>query len=139
MCSNLRNFCASVTRPAKDQVAELSIRGILYPIMLRQLKAAFHYSSQLQTWSKTWSQACRKPATNWLKTVFFSTFHLSSTRTNQRTRCGSRPGFRQKKSKAGRKRVANPHELVENLAASLQLARIMECGLNTLNCFKKET
>ena len=67
---------------------------------------------------------------------------------------GSRPGFRQNKPKACRKHVANPHELVGNLAASkpgckpgfrpglhckparkpglqpgLQLARIMECGL----------
>ena len=83
------------------------------------LKAVFHYSRQLQTWSKTWSQAGRKPAANLLKTVFFSTFHLSSTRTNQRTCCGSRPSFRQEKSKAGQKRVANPHELVENLAANL--------------------
>jgi len=33
-----------------------------------------------------------------LKTVF-STFRLSSTRTNQRTCCGSRPGFRQKSRK----------------------------------------
>ena len=32
---------------------------------------------------------------------------------------GSQPGFRQKKSKACRKHVANPHELVENLAANL--------------------
>jgi len=50
---------------------------------------------------------------------FFSTFHLSCTRTNQRTCCGSLPGFRQKKSKTGRKRVSNLHELVENLAAKL--------------------
>jgi len=28
---------------------------------------------------------------------------------------GSLPGFRQKKSKAGRKRIANPHILVDNL------------------------
>ena len=87
------------------------------------VKTAFHYSSQLQTWSKTRSQAGRKHVENQLRTclkrVFFSTFHLSSTRTNQRTCCGSRPGFRQKKSKAGRKRVANPHELVENLTANL--------------------
>ena len=58
------------------------------------------------------SKACRKPAANLLKTGFF--LH-SSTRTNQRTCCGSRPGFRQK----SRKRVANPHELVGNLAANL--------------------
>ena len=46
--------------------------------------------------------------------------------------------FSTKKSKACRKHVANPHELVENLAANLvetrkpglQLARIMECDLN---------
>jgi len=63
------------------------------------LKTAFHYSSQLQTWSKTWSQAGQKHVENQLQICLkrvFSTFHLSSTRTNQRTCCGSRPGFRQK-------------------------------------------
>jgi len=42
------------------------------------LRVAFHYSSQLQTWSKTWSQTCvsvsqagRKPAANLLKTRWF--------------------------------------------------------------------
>ena len=48
------------------------------------------------------SKACRKAAASLLKTGF-STFHLSSMRTNQRTCCGSRPGFRKKKSKACRK------------------------------------
>ena len=97
------------------------------------LKAAFHYSCQLQTWSK----ACWKPAANLLKTGF-SSFHLSSTRTNQRTCCGSRPCFRQKSrklvesvsqtctnlSKPGCKRGRKP-----GLQPGLQLARIMECGL----------
>ena len=105
-----------------------------------RVKATFHYFSQLQTWSKTWSQAGRKHVESQLrvrtclKRVFFSTFHLSIT-------LRLRPGFRQKKSKAaGRKRAANPHELVENLAAMqvenqvcshvcMQLARIMEYGL----------
>ena len=67
------------------------------------LKAAFHYYSQLQIWSKTWSQAGRKHVESQLRTclkrVFFSTFHLSSTRTKQRTCWGSRPGFRQKTRK----------------------------------------
>ena len=108
-----------------------------------RIKAAFYYSSQLQTWS----QAGRKHVESQLRTclkLFFSTFHLSNTRMNQRTCCGSRPGFRQKKSKAGRKRVANPHKLVENLAGcksgrkpglqpGLQLAKLMECGLKGLN------
>ena len=80
------------------------------------------YSSQLQTWSKTWTQSGRKHVESQLRTclkrVFF-TFHLSSTHTNQRNCCGSRPGFRQIKSKAGRKLVAHQHELVENLAADL--------------------
>jgi len=50
--------------------------------------------------------------------------------------------FDKKKSKGGRKHVANSHELVENLAANLvekpclqpglELARIMECGLKTV-------
>jgi len=36
------------------------------------VKAAFHYSSQLQTWSiASKSKACRKPAANSLKRVFF--------------------------------------------------------------------
>ena len=62
-----------------------------------------------------------------------STFHLSSTRTNQRTCCinldMSRLMRRESRSmqqvrdpvfdKNSRKRVANPHELVENLAANL--------------------
>ena len=63
----------------------------------------------------------------WLETGF-STFSFSST--NQQTCCidldMSRSMqqvcdqvFDKKKSKAGRKRVANPHELVENLVANL--------------------
>jgi len=66
-----------------------------------RVKATFHYFSQLQTWSKTWSQAGRKHVESQLrvrtclKRVFFSTFHLSIT-------LRLRPGFRQKKSKAGR-------------------------------------
>jgi len=72
---------------------------------------------------------------------FFSTFHLSCTRTNQRTCCGSLPGFRQK----SRKLVESVSQTCTNLSktwpqswsktrfATLQLglllARIMECGL----------
>ena len=51
-----------------------------------RLKAAFHYSSKLQTW---------------LQRVFDLRERVEST------------------SQAGRKHVANPHELVENLAANL--------------------
>jgi len=82
-------------------------------------KAAFHFSTQLQTWSQAGRKHVESQLRTCLKRVFFYTFHLSSTRTNQRTCCGSRPGFRQKKSKAGRKRVTNPHKLVENLAVNL--------------------
>ena len=60
------------------------------------------FYSQLQTWSKTWSQAGRKHVESQLRTCLkrvFCTFHLSSTRTNQRACCGSRPGFRQKSRK----------------------------------------
>ena len=70
----------------------------------------------------------------------FSTSFRLFCRISGRKRCGSRPDISQKKSKAGRKRVANPHEHVENLAANLvenqvctlQLARIIECGLYRL-------
>ena len=87
----------------------------------RPLKAAFHYSSQLQTWLKTWSQAGRKPAANLLKTGFFYIPFVQHAREPANSACcGSQTaGFRQKQSKAGRKRVANPHELVENLATNL--------------------
>ena len=48
------------------------------------LKAAFHYSSQLQTWSKTWSQAGRKPAANLFKTGFFlPSICLARARTSE--------------------------------------------------------
>jgi len=48
------------------------------------LKAVFHYSRQLQTWSKTWSQAGRKPAANLLKTVFFlHSICLARARTSE--------------------------------------------------------
>jgi len=56
----------------------------------------------------------------------FSIFHLSSTRTNQRTCCINLDMSRlmqqvrdQVFDKKSRKRVANPHEVVENLAANL--------------------
>ena len=77
------------------------------------------YSSQLQTWSKTWTQSGRKHVESQLRTclkrVFF-TFHLSSTHTNQRTCCGSRPGFRQQKSTACRKRVESMSQTRTNLS-----------------------
>ena len=98
------------------------------------------FYSQLQTWSKTWSQAGRKHVESQLRTCLkrvFCTLHLSSTRTNQRACCGSRPGFRQKKSKAGRKRVANPHELVENLAANLVENQSVYVGNTQLQGVKK--
>ena len=65
-------------------------------------------------------QQVRWLARNW----FFSTFHLSSTRTNQRTccepaACRFTTRFSTERSKAGRKLAANPHELVENLVANL--------------------
>jgi len=67
-----------------------------------------------------------------------STFHLSITRMNQRTCCGSRPGFRQKKSKAGRKACRKPAWTCRKpgLQPGLQLGRIMECGLQAtdLSC-----
>ena len=94
------------------------------------LKATFDYSSQLQTWS----QAGQKPAANLLK-MFFSTFHLSSTRTNQRTCCGSRPGFRQKKSKACHKpaRTCRKPGYKPGRKPGFQLARIMEFRLEVLH------
>jgi len=52
--------------------------------------------------------------------------------------------FDKKKSKAGRKRVANPHELVENRTANLvensqvcTLVRIMVCGLYCLRLVRR--
>ena len=81
------------------------------------------------------SKACRKPAANLLKTVF-STFHLSSTRTNLPTCCSSRPGFRKKSRKAGRN-FESVSQTRTNLSKTwlqtgrkpgLQQARIMACG-----------
>jgi len=80
----------------------------------------------------------------------FSTFHLSRTRTNQRTCCinldmsrlmqqASRPGFRQKKVESVSKACRKPARTClkpgckpgrkTGLQPGLQLARIMECGL----------
>jgi len=53
-----------------------------------------------------------------------------STHTNQRTCFDSRPGFRQKKSKACRKPAGTCRK--PGLQPGLQLARIMECGLNSI-------
>ena len=67
----------------------------------------------------------------------FSTFHLSSTRTNQRTCCiidaaGSRPGFRQKSRKRDESRTCRKPGCKPGrkpgLQPGLQLARITECG-----------
>jgi len=104
------------------------------------VKAAFHYSSQLQTWS----QAGRKPAENLLKTGFYSTFDLSSTCTNQRTCCGSRPAFQQKKTinwlKACRKPAwtCRKYGCKPGRKPGLHLARIMECGLKQ-TCTLRDT
>ena len=65
------------------------------------------------------SKACRKLATNLLKTVFFLlSICLARARTSEYAAVRDQV-FDQKKSKAGRKRVANPHEHVENMAANL--------------------
>jgi len=59
---------------------ELPIRGLA-------VKAAFHYSSQLQTWSKTWSQAGRKLVESQLQTclkrVFLHSICLARARTSE--------------------------------------------------------
>ena len=83
-----------------------------YPLATRWwLKAAFHYSSQVQTSVENLvagrSKACRKPAANLLKTGW-SKACRKPTRTCQKPGC-----------KPGRKPGLQP---------SLQLARIMECG-----------
>ena len=147
MSSLVSHFTSKFQHTQKNKANRFLAYSVIKPqlkviiFLAQRLKAAFHYFSQLQTWSKTWSQAGRKPAAILLKTGFFLHSILSSTRMNQLTSCGSRPGFATKKSKAaGRKRAANPHELVENLAAMqvenqvcshvcMQLARIMEYGL----------
>ena len=111
----------------------------------RPLKAAFHYSSQLQTWLKTWSQAGRKPAANLLKTGFFYIPFVQHAREPANSACcGSQPaGFRQKQSI---KLVESVSQTRTNLlktwlqtwsktrfaARFLQLARIMECDLYRL-------
>ena len=72
-----------------------------------RIKAAFYYSSQLQTWS----QAGRKHVESQLRTclkLVFSTFHLSNTRMNQRTCCGSQPVFRENKVKSWSKACRKP-------------------------------
>ena len=54
-----------------------------------------------------------------LKTVFFlHSICLARARTSEPAAVRDQV-FDKKKSKVGRKRVANPHELVENLAANL--------------------
>jgi len=104
------------------------------------IKAAFHYSSQLQTWSKTWSQLRKQVETrthveSQLKTCLkrvFSTFHLCSTRTNQR------PGFQQKSLKLVESKPARTCRkpgYKPGRKPGLQLARIMECGLYFINSF----
>jgi len=100
------------------------------------VKAAFHYSSQLQTWSKTWShagrnsKACRKPAANLLKTGFLHSICLARARTSEPA--AVRDQVFDKKS---RKLVESVSQTRKNLSKTglqpgLQLARIMECGLN---------
>jgi len=42
------------------------------------LKTAFHYSSQLRTWSKTWSQAGSKHAESLLRTCLIGVFVIRS-------------------------------------------------------------
>ena len=80
-----------------------------------RVKAAFHYSSQLQTWSKTWSQAGQKHVESQLQTclkrVFLHSICLARARTSEPA--AVRDQVLEKKSKADRKRVTNPHELVE--------------------------
>ena len=152
------------------------------------VKAAFHYSSKLQTWLQTWSQTCvsvsqagRKPAANLLQTWFkpssnkidvsgheeTETLHyrlnsISETDTDMMRialcfqkwkpmmwvdtcsnfrmdveidAAGSRPGLRQKKSKACREPARTCRKpdckpgRKPGLQPGLQVARIMECGL----------
>ena len=98
--------------------------------MCQPVNATFHYSSQLQTWSQADRTHVESPLRTCLKWVF-STFHLSSTRMNQRT-CSVRD---KKKSKACRKPARTCRKpgykpgRKPGLQPGLQLARIMECGL----------
>ena len=89
----------------------------------------------------------------------FFTFHLSSTRTNQRTCCINFDMSRlmqqvrdQVFDNKSRKRVANPHELVENLVANLVENQVFDqyiaihqnfikwqvkrCNFNCVNSYK---
>ena len=89
----------------------------------RNYRPLFHYSSQLQTWLQTWFQAGRKHVESQLRTCLKRVFFLHSiclarARTSEPVAVRDHV-FDKQKSKAGRKRVANPHELVENLAANL--------------------
>jgi len=103
-----------------------------------RVKATFHYFSQLQTWSKTWSQAGRKHVESQLrvrtclKRVFFlhsiclsrcvcdQVFDKKSRKLVEACR---KPAWTCRKPgcKPGRKPGFQP---------GLQLVRIMECGLN---------
>ena len=83
--------------------------------------------SQVRTLTPNFSIA------NLLETGFFlHCICLARARTSDMLRYNFATRFSTKKSYAGRKGVANPHELVENLVGrkpGLQLARIMECSL----------
>jgi len=99
-------------------------------------KAAFHYSSQLQTWSKKWLQAGRKHVERQLraclKRVFLHFICLACGRTSEPA--AVRDQVFDKKveswSKANRKpaRTCRKPGCKPGRKLGLQLARIMECG-----------
>jgi len=120
------------TSATKRQTRRSSISDVA------SVKTAFHYSLQLQTWSKTWSQAGRKHVESQLRTclkqVFYSTC-LACARTSEPTAVRD-----QVFGKKSRKLVESVSQTRTNLSKTwlcckpglqpgLQMARIMECGL----------
>jgi len=120
-------------RKLQERISQLNIKLIL----LMKVKTTFHYSSQLQAWSKSWSQAGRKPAANLLKTVFYLySIFLARARTSEPAAPAIRDQVIDKKveswSKACRKpaRTCRKPGRKPGLQPGLQLVRIMHCGLN---------
>ena len=98
-----------ITGELKSTISTVDRRVVYSTCMLgRPFNAAFHYSSKLQTWLQTWLSTC---------------VSVSRARRKQV----------ESMSKACRKHVANPHELIENLAANLVESQVCSQVCSWLN------
>jgi len=117
-----------------------------FSLYINWFKAAFHYSSQLQTWLQTWFStrfASRFSTSSWgFATRFWPASGSFLSKTWSRTAACSLVRVRARQMECRKKtRFSSQLQAFDMLSTclrpGLQLARIMECGLYSVNLIGK--